>query len=513
MKEITKVLLCVWMVLTMALSCQAQLKPGDVVYQNDFSDVSSAKEWHFDPQQMQWDHGALRVESQDLNKSAKIFIPLPVEKLRAMQVQFGALVKAQNVAKPAQSYHGVKVMLQITLPHKNSYPQRNDVYGTFDWQRVESVATIPSDATAVYLVLGLEQTTGVAWFDDIKITIAHPPRQRPEHPAAGPLYTGHPGIPRLRGAMIRNSIDPASTSLLGTTWNANVVRFQLVWWGAPLTDEAYNQWLDKTLKQLDAFLVEARKDGLMVVVDLHTLPGGRLKDVGDRIFQEKRYQDKLVQVWDKIARRYRGNTTVWGYDLANEPKEGPIPPGLLDWHDLATKVAQTVRRDDPDHAIIVQPEGAGDPGQAIVYFEPIPVPGVVYSIHFYLPWPYAAQGVNGMPVGVKYPGTIGGKYWDKKQLEKALQPVIEFQHDYNVQIYVGEAGVVRWAPDADRWLDDVISIFEENGWDWTYHAFREWHGWNVELGSDQNNQTPSPVETDREKVIRSWFAKNQKPAW
>jgi hypothetical protein len=26
-------------------------------------------------------------------------------------------------------------------------------------------------------------------------------------------------------------------------------------------------------------------------------------------------------------------------------------------------------------------------------------------------------------------------------------------------------------------MRDAIELFEEAGWDWTYHAFREWQGW------------------------------------
>ena len=30
------------------------------------------------------------------------------------------------------------------------------------------------------------------------------------------------------------------------------------------------------------------------------------------------------------------------------------------------------------------------------------------------------------------------------------------------------------------WIRDCIDILEEYGWDWSYHAFREWDGWSVE---------------------------------
>src|SRR4030042_84460 len=66
-----------------------------------------------------------------------------------------------------------------------------------------------------------------------------------------------------------------------------------------------------------------------------------------RMFQEKRYQDKLVEVWDRIARRYKGREVVYAYDLLNEAVEGAVADGLLSWRDLATKAAETIREVDP----------------------------------------------------------------------------------------------------------------------------------------------------------------------
>ncbi len=58
-----------------------------------------------------------------------------------------------------------------------------------------------------------------------------------------------------------------------------------------------------------------------------------------------------------------------------------------------------------------------------------------------------------------------------------------------------------------------IDIFEAQGWDWSYHAFREWSGWSVEHGSERQNTKPSTEPTDRQKLLCDWFARNQKPAW
>ena len=87
----------------------------------------------------------------------------------------------------------------------------------------------------------------------------------------------------------------------------------------------------------------------------------------------------------------------------------------------------------------------------------------------------------------------------------------EFQLAYNVHIYVGEFSAIRWAPGAADYLRDCIELFEEYGWDWTYHAYREWDGWSVEHGSDRDNRQPVEGSTDRKELLLSWFARNQKP--
>ena len=145
-------------------------------------------------------------------------------------------------------------------------------------------------------------------------------------------------------------------------------------------------------------------------------------------------------------------------------------------------------------------------------FEPIDAERVVYSVHMYQPHQFTHQGVYDAPVGITYPGEIGGRHWDKEAIRKALRPAIDYQRDYGVEIYIGEFSAIRWAPgsSAHDYLRDVIEVMEENGWDWAYHAFREWDGWSVEHGPDRKDRRRSSTPTDREQLLRSWFAKNLK---
>lgn len=143
--------------------------------------------------------------------------------------------------------------------------------------------------------------------------------------------------------------------------------------------------------------------------------------------------------------------------------------------------------------------------------KPVDIPRVVYQVHMYHPIVFTHQKVfDPKQAECRYPGVIDGIPTDKETLRKKLQPVRDFQLAYNVPIYVGEFSAIRWAPGACEYLRDCIDIFEEYGWDWSYHAFREWDGWSVEHGSDMNNRNPSPTPTDRQRLLRGWFEKNEK---
>ena len=509
-----------------ALSGSAQPKTGDVVFQTDFEGAGTLRAWGAEQNQhVRLAAGfhsaqALQVEmAGDPSGSAAVRCALPVDKMRGARVACRAMLKADGVPQPPHPWNGIKFMLHITTPGGPLWLQHDNLFGTFDWKRVQFNAVIPADATAAELVLGLEAVTGGrAEFDDIKITVAHGPRPRPASLPARPIFTGH-DEPSLRGAMISPDITPESLRVLGQEWNANLIRWQLIRSGPAAqikTAAEYDAWLEGALRALDAALPLCQKYGVRVVLDLHSPFGGTPTAGGyvgtdTGLFNSREAQDKFVADWERMARRYRDNPVIWAYDLANEPVEEEVAEGCDDWQALATRAARAVRANDPRHAIIVEPTPWGAP-QSLENLEPLPVAGVVYSVHMYVPHQFTHQGVFGTTKGVAYPGVIEDTLWDKAALRRVLQPVRDWQRDYGVQIYIGEFSAIRWAPDdsACRYLKDCIDLFEEFGWDWSYHAFREWNGWSVEHSQDKNDTTPSKTPTSREKLLREWYGKNLK---
>jgi endoglucanase len=214
-----------------------------------------------------------------------------------------------------------------------------------------------------------------------------------------------------------------------------------------------------------------------------------------------------------MAQHYRGSRAIYAYDILNEPREDDFvydPDGGVEWQLLAERAIAAIRQIDPDTPILVEAAHWSNP-DGFLTLKPINGKNLIYSPHFYLPHAYTHQRVyQDYATAYTYPGIISGVQWDREQMLKELEPVIAFQRKYNVPIYIGEFSVVRWAPGAERWLDDAISIFEEHGWDWTYHAFREYEGWSVEHGSDKSDTTVKAT-TPRKELLLKYLGRNVQP--
>jgi hypothetical protein len=503
----------------------ASVKPGDVLFTASFEGPAGLKAWSGPGRQTPgYATGqALFVErtAEAKSGSTTVHVTLPVENVRGCLLHFSAMIRAEGVSPKPRPWNGVKFMAPIATPTDRLWPAANLPVGTFDWQRVAFPVYVPDDARSMTLVLGLESVTGRAWFDEVKVTVRRLPVTRKPLPVAGPMYKGH-DLPRLRGAMVGPRIDEQGLRTFGREWKANLIRWQIIrhrFKEDPLDLAAYQRWLDGELERLDQVLPWCEKYGLYVAVDLHSPPGGAPTTAGyagsdHGLFTSAACQQKFIEVWQHMARRYRNARAVWGYDLANEPVEGVVADDLADWQELALRTARAIRAIDPQRTILVEPAETGSPN-GFRHLLPIDVPNVVYSVHMYVPGGFTHQGVHGPSRPVRYPGEADGRSWDKAQLELALKPVIDFQKTYNAHIYVGEFSAIRWAPDhsAYRYLNDLIEIFEAHGWDWSYHAFREWQGWSVEHGDDPQNVQPMSEPTDRQRLLREWYGRNQAPRW
>jgi len=499
-------------------------EPGHVVFYTDFDTQAEQSLWpkaSFAQWIQESDSVTLRVQaaSDKATVSHMISMPLTLKPWAGCELLFTCRVKAQAVTRAPQPYLGVKYMLHYETPSSGPvWLNENDVFGTFDWKPLSFKARLPDDVNGASLNLGLQGSSGAVWFDDVRVTVLSLPRTPRPEPSdnPGPVFRGH-DLPRLRGVMSPNTFKEEDLRVLGQEWHANLIRWQITRnWGQAGTErdlDEYDVWFAKELADLDLALDACEKYGIKVIIDMHSPPGGRYENSDLAIFHEPVYQDKFIALWEQMARRYKGHPAIWGYDLINEPVQNkPSPAGVADWLGTQVRAARAIRVIDSNRPIFIA-AAQWDSADGFRDLDPVDVPNVIYQTHMYFPSAFTHQGVHNDVTGVTFPGLVNGRWRDKASLRRHLQPVREFQLAYNVHIYAGEFSAIRWAPgdSAYQYLKACIELFEEYGWDWSYHAYREWDGWSVEHGSDSNNHVPSPQPTDRKKLLLEWFGRDFRP--
>ena len=441
--------------------------------------------------------------------------------------------RGTGIGRPDKSYFGLKFMFHYIDPetHAAKWPQADHRGGDFDWTTLELVADLgPKPVGVVDITLGLQNVEGHVEFnlssfeygphklyefprhnqDYIVRYPAVPATERVTAKAEGgrALVTRHPslvtehGAAQLRGAML--PYDPTEDDIRTLAqWGGTIARYQMSRnfqkIDGNLDFDAYVAWLDGRLDLLEKVLGWARQYGMQICVDLHVPPGSVRDNAEMRMFSDKACLDLYVACWEKIARRFKGNTDViYGYDLLNEPHQNPhdVPWSYWDAQRLA---AEAIRRIDPDTAIVME-ANLSSSAPAYEYMSPLAMPNVIYEIHMYIPSEYTHQGVTGgWSEPRKWPDESRG--WNKEMLRRKLEPVVAFAKRHEAKIFVGEFSAIAWAEGADRYLRDCIALFNEYGWDWCYHAFNEWRGWNVEFDGDSLATLRHVGDTPRKRAL------------
>ncbi len=440
----------------------------------------------------------------------------------------GIRFRATGVTEPDARWNGVKVMISYVDADGDTQYTGVDSpapKGTFDWRfetvRLSALANPRGirDNT-ITLFLGLQGCTGHAEFDLASLDLTF--EKSGLHLANQDYIVRYPGDEGfnaersdrsalkkpLRGCMLPERSTTEDDIATLASWGATMARFQIMRNWTAVDDcqdlDEYVRWIDSRLDNLADVLRWAQARGMKIVVDLHSPPGGKRQRPREmNMLHDDKYADAFVETWRRIARRFAGNPAIYGYDLINEPAQWGAARNSY-W-ELQRRAAEAIREIDPATPIIVASNMANSPG-AFRYLSPLAMDNVIYQIHVYAPGKFTHQGVGGglarKADGSQYKWPDPEMKWDIDYLRRILEPVRAFQEKHHARIYVGEFSAIAWAPGADRYLRDCISLFEEYGWDWTYHAFREWAGWDVEKETVGPGQPPVPsADNPRKRAL------------
>jgi endoglucanase len=171
----------------------------------------------------------------------------------------------------------------------------------------------------------------------------------------------------------------------------------------------------RAMQVMDAVVAYARQIGLKIILDDHRSRAARPREVNslyEPLWYDRQYpESSWIRDWQALARRYRGNDAVVGFDLRNEPHtDGPGPWTVsaylhhgatwgpyhgvdnpaTDWRLAAQRAGNTVLGINPHLLIIVQglslyPDASQPGGVASSWWAGILTPVKKYPVALNVP--------------------------------------------------------------------------------------------------------------------------------
>ena len=196
---------------------------------------------------------------------------------------------------------------------------------------------------------------------------------------------------------------------------------------------------------LDKVIGWCKKEVLYVLLDMHCAPGGQTGDNIDDsdgypfLYESKENRALTTTIWTKIAKRYKNETIIIGYDLLNEPiphfaDTAKFNPML---EPLYKEITKAIRAVDKNHIVFLG--------------------GAQWDSNF---------GIFGIPFDSKAVYTFH-KYWTDTTTA-VIQDYIDFRNKYNVPIYCGETGENK-----DAWVEGFRNTLEKNNIGWHYWPYKK----------------------------------------
>ena len=208
---------------------------------------------------------------------------------------------------------------------------------------------------------------------------------------------------------------------------------------------------------LDKIIGWCKEEKLWVILDMHCAPGGQTGDNIDDswgypwLFESETHQKKTVEVWHKIARRYKDEEIVMGYDLLNEPIAHYFDSSKFNHllEPLYKRIVASIREVDKNHLVFL---GGAQWNTNFNVFGPPFDSKLVYTFHLY--WCDTTQSV--------------------------VQKFVDFRDKYNVPIFIGETG-----ENTDEWIKAFRGLLESNNIGWTFWPYKKMNNKKGILEFDQ----------------------------
>ncbi|MBN2139344.1 MAG: cellulase family glycosylhydrolase [Sedimentisphaerales bacterium] len=216
-----------------------------------------------------------------------------------------------------------------------------------------------------------------------------------------------------------------------------------------LTEGENAVYVSEGFDLLDNLVKWCKKYGVYVIIDMHGAPGGQTgtniddsphDEVG--LFTEPRNQERLIDLWVKIADLYKNEPAVAAYDLLNEPlpqRTGAAEKYKAELEPLYRRITKAIRTVDKRHMITV--EGADWANDWSVFTKRFD-DNMFYQFHYYC--------------------------WDRPTKLKGIASYISRRETLNAPVWVGETGekdnAIYWG---------TTQYFEANNIGWSFWPWKK----------------------------------------
>ncbi|MBU1061285.1 MAG: glycoside hydrolase family 5 protein [Candidatus Omnitrophica bacterium] len=208
------------------------------------------------------------------------------------------------------------------------------------------------------------------------------------------------------------------------------------------------------------------------ILDMHAAPGCQNSDWhadsdGESfLWGDIAYQKRFFKLWQFIADRFKDREIIAGYDVLNEPVIRKQPKKIL--RNFYKEAVKCIRQVDRKHIIFLE---GNFWAQILEDIEEPFTDNLSYSIHYYHPLDFTFNFQRGLA----YPGKIQGKDWNRERIKRDLESYYRFGKKWGIPIFVGEFGVnlrCEKCAGSVSWLKDILEIFDEFDFHWTYWTYK-----------------------------------------
>jgi aryl-phospho-beta-D-glucosidase BglC (GH1 family) len=200
-------------------------------------------------------------------------------------------------------------------------------------------------------------------------------------------------------------------------------------------------FLDLGFEIIDSLLAWCESNQIYLILDMHAAPGGQsANNISDynpaypSLWESSQNKNLTVQIWRKIAERYKDKEWIGGYDLLNEPAWN-LGSNSTPLRDLYIRLTDTIRAVDNNHLIFIEGNWFATDFNGLT---PPWDENMSYSFH---------------------------KYWNGNT-QSSIQYLIDLRNSTNRPLWLGETG-----ENSNKWFTDCVELMKTNniGWAWWPH--------------------------------------------